>query len=134
MVPMAVIFAPGSVPGDLPRPLPFRDVQEMEISVNRERPPCLSLPRLLVMGGLVILWGSQPARGFTPWQPGAPGTPRPIHQHHSALSWQCREQGWDNEVPGYCREGTSPHPGDGDDGALGGWDVSGWCGAVSLPV
>ncbi|XP_059721753.1 GPI transamidase component PIG-S isoform X2 [Haemorhous mexicanus] len=34
VVPMAVVFAPGSVPGDLPRPLPFRDVQEMEISVN----------------------------------------------------------------------------------------------------
>ncbi|KGL93425.1 GPI transamidase component PIG-S, partial [Charadrius vociferus] len=33
-VPVAVVFAPGSVPGDLPRPLPFRDVQEMEISVN----------------------------------------------------------------------------------------------------
>ncbi|NXB36209.1 PIGS transamidase, partial [Eulacestoma nigropectus] len=34
VVPMAVVFGPGSVPGDLPRPLPFRDVQEMEISVN----------------------------------------------------------------------------------------------------
>ncbi|XP_063258698.1 GPI transamidase component PIG-S isoform X2 [Prinia subflava] len=34
VVPMAVVFSPGSVPGDLPRPLPFRDVQEMEISVN----------------------------------------------------------------------------------------------------
>ncbi|NXI38338.1 PIGS transamidase, partial [Galbula dea] len=33
-VPVAVIFAPGSVPGDLPRPLPFRDEQEMEMSVN----------------------------------------------------------------------------------------------------
>ncbi|XP_030318278.1 GPI transamidase component PIG-S [Calypte anna] len=33
-VPLAVVFAPGSVPGDLPRPLPFRDVQEMEIAVN----------------------------------------------------------------------------------------------------
>nr|XP_021406568.1 GPI transamidase component PIG-S isoform X1 [Lonchura striata domestica] len=39
VVPMAVVFGPGSVPGDLPRPLPFRDVQKMEISVNRERPP-----------------------------------------------------------------------------------------------
>ncbi|KFQ81338.1 GPI transamidase component PIG-S, partial [Phaethon lepturus] len=29
-----VVFAPGSVPGDLPRPLPFSDVQEREISVN----------------------------------------------------------------------------------------------------
>lgn len=77
MVPMAVIFAPGSVPGDLPRSLPFRDVQEMEISVNRERPLCLSLPRLLVMGGLVILWGSQPARGFTPRLPGSPELPGP---------------------------------------------------------
>uniref|UniRef100_A0A663F094 Phosphatidylinositol glycan anchor biosynthesis class S n=1 Tax=Aquila chrysaetos chrysaetos TaxID=223781 RepID=A0A663F094_AQUCH len=43
-VPVAVVFAPGSVPGDLPRPLPFRDVQEMEISVNRERHLWLSLP------------------------------------------------------------------------------------------
>ncbi|KFV08773.1 GPI transamidase component PIG-S, partial [Tauraco erythrolophus] len=34
-VPIAVVFAPGSVPGDLPRSLPFRDVQETEISVNR---------------------------------------------------------------------------------------------------
>ncbi|OWK59856.1 GPI transamidase component PIG-S [Lonchura striata] len=34
VVPMAVVFGPGSVPGDLPRPLPFRDVQKMEISVN----------------------------------------------------------------------------------------------------
>lgn len=42
-VPVAVVFAPGSVPGDLPRPLPFRDVQEMETSVNRERPLWLSL-------------------------------------------------------------------------------------------
>ncbi|XP_064022420.1 GPI transamidase component PIG-S isoform X2 [Pogoniulus pusillus] len=33
-VPVAVVFAPGSVPGDLPRPLPFRDVKEMEIPVN----------------------------------------------------------------------------------------------------
>ncbi|XP_075024797.1 GPI-anchor transamidase component PIGS isoform X3 [Calonectris borealis] len=33
-VPVAVVFAPGSVPGDLPRPLPFRDVREMENSVN----------------------------------------------------------------------------------------------------
>lgn len=33
-VPVAVVFAPGSVPRDLPRPLPFRDVQEMEIPVN----------------------------------------------------------------------------------------------------
>ncbi|KFQ14708.1 GPI transamidase component PIG-S, partial [Leptosomus discolor] len=33
-VPVAVVFAPGAVPGDLPRPLPFRDVQEMEISIN----------------------------------------------------------------------------------------------------
>ncbi|KFV69518.1 GPI transamidase component PIG-S, partial [Dryobates pubescens] len=33
-VPVAVVFAPGSVPGDLPRSLPFRDVQEMEIPVN----------------------------------------------------------------------------------------------------
>ncbi|XP_009075478.1 PREDICTED: GPI transamidase component PIG-S, partial [Acanthisitta chloris] len=32
--PIAVVFGPGSVPVDLPRPLPFRDVQEMEISVN----------------------------------------------------------------------------------------------------
>ncbi|XP_037229923.1 GPI transamidase component PIG-S isoform X1 [Falco biarmicus] len=36
-VPVAVVFAPGSVPGDLPRPLPFRDVQEMEIPVNSVR-------------------------------------------------------------------------------------------------
>lgn len=57
VVPIAVVFGPGSVPGDLPRPLPFRDVQEMEISVNRERPPCLSLPRLLLMGGLVLSRG-----------------------------------------------------------------------------
>ncbi|KFQ34302.1 GPI transamidase component PIG-S, partial [Mesitornis unicolor] len=34
-VPVAVVFAPGSVPRDLPRPLPFRDVQEMEIPMNR---------------------------------------------------------------------------------------------------
>ncbi|XP_027745734.1 GPI transamidase component PIG-S [Empidonax traillii] len=34
VVPVAVVFSPGSVPGDLPSPLPFRDVQEMEISVN----------------------------------------------------------------------------------------------------
>ncbi|NWH67914.1 PIGS transamidase, partial [Geococcyx californianus] len=33
-IPVTVIFTPESVPGDLPRPLPFRDVQEMEISVN----------------------------------------------------------------------------------------------------
>ncbi|NXK08810.1 PIGS transamidase, partial [Herpetotheres cachinnans] len=33
-VPVVVVFAPGSVPGDLPGSLPFRDVQEMEISVN----------------------------------------------------------------------------------------------------
>ncbi|XP_027582572.1 GPI transamidase component PIG-S [Pipra filicauda] len=34
VVPVAVVFSPGSVPGDLPSPLPFRDVQEMKISVN----------------------------------------------------------------------------------------------------
>ncbi|NXY87819.1 PIGS transamidase, partial [Alcedo cyanopectus] len=34
VVPVTVVFAPGSVPGDLPKALPFRDVQEMEISVN----------------------------------------------------------------------------------------------------
>ncbi|NXP37645.1 PIGS transamidase, partial [Leiothrix lutea] len=61
VVPMAVVFGPGSVPGDLPRPLPFRDVQEMEISVNRESPCFLSLPRPLLMGGLVLSWASQPA-------------------------------------------------------------------------
>ncbi|NXP55728.1 PIGS transamidase, partial [Heliornis fulica] len=33
-VPVAVVFSPGSVPWDLPKPLPFRDVQEMELSVN----------------------------------------------------------------------------------------------------
>ncbi|KAM9525929.1 GPI transamidase component PIG-S [Guaruba guarouba] len=33
-VPVAVVFAPGSLPRDLLRPLPFRDVQEMEIPVN----------------------------------------------------------------------------------------------------
>ncbi|XP_064323859.1 GPI transamidase component PIG-S isoform X3 [Phalacrocorax carbo] len=33
-VPVAVVFAPRSVPGDLPRPLPFTDVQEMDIAVN----------------------------------------------------------------------------------------------------
>ncbi|KFP61112.1 GPI transamidase component PIG-S, partial [Cariama cristata] len=43
-VPVAVVFAPRSVPEDLPRPLPFGDVQEMEISVNCERSPCPSLP------------------------------------------------------------------------------------------
>lgn len=78
MVPMAVVFGPGSVPGDLPRPLPFRDVQEMEISVNRERPPCLSLSRLLLMDGLVPSWGSQPSRDFSPWQPRAPGPQAPF--------------------------------------------------------
>ncbi|XP_005056850.1 PREDICTED: GPI transamidase component PIG-S isoform X1 [Ficedula albicollis] len=34
VVPMAVVFGPGSVPRDLSRSLPFTDVQEMEISVN----------------------------------------------------------------------------------------------------
>ncbi|NXX98608.1 PIGS transamidase, partial [Centropus bengalensis] len=29
-----VVFMPGSVPGDLRKPLPFRDVQEMELSIN----------------------------------------------------------------------------------------------------
>ncbi|NWI70429.1 PIGS transamidase, partial [Todus mexicanus] len=33
-VPVAVVFARGSVPRDLPKALPFRDVQEMEISMN----------------------------------------------------------------------------------------------------
>ncbi|XP_065550931.1 GPI transamidase component PIG-S isoform X1 [Lathamus discolor] len=33
-VPVSVVFAPGSLPRDLLRPLPFRDVQEMEIPVN----------------------------------------------------------------------------------------------------
>ncbi|NXP06668.1 PIGS transamidase, partial [Thinocorus orbignyianus] len=37
-LPVAVVFAPGSVPGDLPRPLPFRDVREMELSVNLRTP------------------------------------------------------------------------------------------------
>lgn len=47
-MPVAVVFAPGTVPGDLPRPLPFRDVQEMEISVNGERrPPAVPTPALL---------------------------------------------------------------------------------------
>ncbi|XP_069730146.1 GPI transamidase component PIG-S [Phaenicophaeus curvirostris] len=33
-VPVTIVFTPGSVPEDLPKPLPFRDVQEMEIPVN----------------------------------------------------------------------------------------------------
>lgn len=105
VVPMAVVFGPGSVPGDLPRPLPFRDVQEMEISVNRESPRFLSLPRPLLMGGLVLSWASQPARDFSPRQPAAPGTPDPIPQHRPALGWQSRERGVGGSTS--CREGTT---------------------------
>lgn len=32
--PVAVVFAPGSLPGDLPRPLPFRETQEEETLLN----------------------------------------------------------------------------------------------------
>lgn len=73
VVPMAVVFGPGSVPGDLPRPLPFRDVQEMEISVNRERPPCLSAPRLYLMSACILSWGSLPVASV----PGSPKLPGP---------------------------------------------------------
>lgn len=80
MVPMTVVFGPGSVPRDLPRPLPFRDVQEMEISVNGER---LSLS---VSAPSAPHGWHHPFLGvpicFTPRQPGAPATPSPTQQHH----------------------------------------------------
>lgn len=77
-VPVAVVFAPGSVPGDLPRPLPFRDVQEMETSVNRERPLRLSLSPTVPPGwpcpspGGPCLPGGLSAGGWHRLQPRAP--------------------------------------------------------------
>lgn len=100
-MPVAVVFAPGSVPGDLPRPLPFRDVEEMEISVNGESPRLLSWLSGVVLslpGGVPSVPGRLvlSARGFP--------HPRPCSQRHCVLS-----RG-DSKGPGCCRVESCPPP------------------------
>lgn len=92
-VPVAVVFAPGSVPGDLPRPLPFRDVQEMEISVNCKRYLWLSLPCPSVRPSWVAssftAGVSTSLRLFSPAvSPELPGPPPHVCQYHPVLSWR----------------------------------------------
>ncbi|XP_067165811.1 GPI transamidase component PIG-S isoform X1 [Apteryx mantelli] len=51
--PVAVVFAPGSLPGDLPRPLPFRETQEEETLLN---------PRTSIMSRYEMVYRSTTAQ------------------------------------------------------------------------
>lgn len=106
-MPVAVVFAPGSVPGDLPRPLPFRDVEEMEISVNGESPLLLSCLSAVVLS----LPGGGP---FCPWEACtvSPGLPAPQTVFTASLCPELAVQGsrGDSKGPGCCREESCPPP------------------------